>query len=103
MTGVQTCALPICVRKVLGGSSFEVLLYLLGDTLKWVLLSMPMAFLVSWYLTRKWLEEFSNKIEINPMFFVAGGVIALLIAVLAVSIKGLRAARQNLVKSLRYE
>jgi len=93
----------IGIRKVLGSTSYEVLLHLLNDTLQWVLWSMPVAFLVSWYLARNWLEEFSNKIELNPLFFIAGGVIALLIAILSVSIKGLQAARQNPVKSLRYE
>ena len=93
----------IGVRKVLGSTSTQVLIKIVKDTLKWVLISMPLPFLIVYILMNKWLETFANRIEINILYFLTGGLIAVIIAVLAVSIKSIQKARSNPVDSLRYE
>lgn len=93
----------IGIRKVLGSSSFEVLIRLLRDILKWVLWSMLPAFLISYILMKEWLAGFVNGIDIGIIYFLAGGFIAVVIAVIAISIRSIRAARRNPVESLRYE
>jgi putative ABC transport system permease protein len=93
----------IGIRKVLGSTSVEILTRLLMDTIKWVLWSMPVSFLLSFLIMRNWLQEFPNKIDISIIYFFTAGVMALVIAILAVSIKSFQAARRNPVDSLRYE
>jgi len=93
----------IGVRKILGSTSSEIVLKLLKDTLKWVIISMPLAFLMSYIVMKEWLKDFANKIDINILYFIIGGVIALLIATIAVSLKTWQASRKNPVDSLRYE
>ena len=93
----------IGIRKVLGSTSSQVLVKLIIDTLKWVVISMPLPFLLVYFLMNEWLKIFANRIEINIWYFLVGGLIAVIIAVLAVSIKSIQKARSNPVDSLRYE
>ena len=46
----------IGIRKVLGSTSTQVLVKLIKDTLKWVLISMPLPFLIVYILMTNWLE-----------------------------------------------
>jgi putative ABC transport system permease protein len=93
----------IGVRKVLGSSSKEIMFKLLYDILKWVVWSMPVAFLMSYLVMNRWLNDFANGIQISLFHFVIGGLLALLIAIIAVSIKSFVAANKNPVESLRDE
>lgn len=93
----------IGIRKVLGSSSTEVLIKLLKDILKWVLWSMVPAFLISYILMKDWLMGFVNRIDLGVGYFLIGGFVAIVIAVVAISIRSISAARRNPVESLRYE
>jgi len=93
----------IGIRKVLGSTSTQVLFKLIADTLKWVLISMPLPFLLVYIIMNEWLSTFANKIDISILYFIEGGIIAILISTIAVSIKSIQTARSNPVESLRYE
>ena len=51
----------------------------------------------------RWLDGFAYRIALEPWPFVAAGLLALLVALLAVSAHALRAATADPVKALRYE
>jgi len=51
----------------------------------------------------KWLQNFAYRIEISWWVFALAGGMALVIALLTVSIHAIRAAVANPVESLRYE
>jgi ABC-type lipoprotein release transport system permease subunit len=51
----------------------------------------------------EWLSEFAYRIDLSVWIFLAGIGITLLIAMLTVGYRSLRAATANPVKSLRYE
>jgi putative ABC transport system permease protein len=93
----------IGIRKVHGSSSFQVLYKLLSDILIWVVMAMIPAFLVAYIAMRYVLRSFVNKVDLNPIYFLLGGFIALLIAIIAISFKSIKAANQNPVDSLRDE
>ncbi len=93
----------IGVRKVLGSSTLLIVQKILYDTLKWVVMAMPLAFVISYWIMHKWLETYPLRVGLSWNYFLLGGVIALFIAMLAVLVKTIQAARQNPVKSLRYE
>ena len=93
----------IGVRKVHGSTSAQVVIKLLSDILIWVVIAMIPAFLVAYIAMRQVLTNFANKAELSPLYFLLGGVIALIIATLAISFKSIRAANQNPVDSLRDE
>jgi putative ABC transport system permease protein len=93
----------IGIRKVLGANVSGIVALLSKDFLKLVLLSMLIASPLAWYFMNNWLQDFAYRINISWWVFVAAGVIALLIALITVSIQSVKAAIANPVKSLRTE
>ena len=73
------------------------------DFLKLVFIAAIIAFPVAWWAMHKWLEDFAYRINISWGAFVAAGVAVLLIALVTVSFKAIKAAIANPVKSLRTE
>jgi len=51
----------------------------------------------------KWLEDFAYRVNISWWIFVVAGALALLIAMLTVSLQAIKAAIANPIKSLRTE
>jgi putative ABC transport system permease protein len=51
----------------------------------------------------KWLQDFAYRIEISWWLFIMAGFIALIIALLTISIQAVKAATANPVESLKYE
>lgn len=93
----------IGVRKVLGASVGSITVLLTKDFLKLVLISFLIASPIAWYFLKQWLENYTYKIDLGPRFFVVAGLLAMVIALLTVGIRTVRAAMQNPVKSLRTE
>lgn len=93
----------IGIRKVLGASVVGIVALLSKDFLKLVLLSVLIASPLAWYFMNNWLRDFAYHINIGWGVFVAAGVIALLIALITVSIQSVKAAIANPVESLRTE
>ena len=93
----------IGVRKVIGASVLNITVMLSKDFLKLVGLSFLIATPVSWWLSYNWLQDYANHIELTLWIFIAAGFAALVIALLTVSLRTIKAAMQNPVKSLRTE
>jgi len=68
-----------------------------------VLISVLIACPIAWYVMDKWLQNFAYRISISWWVFILAGFIALLIALLTVSIQSYKAANRNPVEALRYE
>ena len=93
----------IGIRKVLGATVSGVTTLLSKEFIKLVLLANLVAWPIAWYGMNKWLQNFAYRIEMSWwIFFLAGGI-ALVIALLTVSVQAIRAASANPVESLRYE
>lgn len=93
----------IGIRKVLGASVSGITSLLSKDFLKPVLLSVVIAFPISWWMMFNWLKDYSYKITIQWWVFGLAGLLVLLIALVTVSFQSVRAAIANPVKSLRTE
>jgi len=93
----------IGIRKVLGASVAGIVGLLSKDFLKLVLLSILIASPLAWYFMNNWLQDFAYRINISWWVFVAAGIVAVLIALITVSIQSVKAAIANPVKSLRTE
>jgi putative ABC transport system permease protein len=96
-------AREIGIRKVLGASVIRILQLLSADFIKIVLLASLIASPAAWWLIHKWLEQFAYHIQMSWISFLAGPVIALLLAFFTVSYRSLLAALVNPVKTLRSE
>lgn len=93
----------IGIRKALGSSSTNIVLLLSGDFTRMVLLSVLIGLPVGYWLLGKWLESFQYKIGLEIWYFVASGLVALVIAWITVASQAIRAARVNPVSCLRTE
>jgi putative ABC transport system permease protein len=93
----------IGIRKVLGASETQITVLLSRNFTLLIVLSFVLASPVTYLLLSRWLESFAYRVTINPLLFLLGGVVALVIALATISYHTLRSARANPVKALRYE
>jgi ABC-type antimicrobial peptide transport system permease subunit len=93
----------IGVRKVLGASVPNLVGMLSADFVKLVAIAALIAFPISWYFLKNWLEKYAYRIEMEWWYFVVAGIAALVIALITVSFQAVKAAFMNPVKSLKSE
>jgi hypothetical protein len=91
------------IRKVLGATVSGLFALLSTDFLVLVSIAFLVAAPVSWWVMHGWLQNFAYHIELSWWIFLLAGVMALLIALLTVSVQALKVATANPVKSLRTE
>ncbi len=93
----------IGVRKVLGSSTENIVLLLSKDLLKPVLIATLIAIPVGFYAMNNWLQNFAYRTPLHWWIFLTAAVITFGIALFTVSVKAVKAAIANPVKSLRTE
>ncbi len=93
----------IGVRKVLGASVPGILGLLSREFAVGVFVANAFAWPVAWYVVNRWLEGFAFRSAPTMGTFLAAGGLAMVMAMVSVAWKSIRAARANPVESLRYE
>lgn len=93
----------IGVRKVIGSSTFNIVVLLSRDLLKPVLVATLIAIPVGYYAMNNWLQNYAYRIPIHWWIFGLAALLAAAIAIITVSFQALKAAMVNPVKSLRSE
>lgn len=93
----------IGVRKCLGEHQFSIVIHLVKPFLIAGLVAFIIATPITWYVMHLWLENFSNKTPLSWWIFALSGILALGIALFAVSWQSWKAATRNPVEALRYE
>ena len=100
---IQQRVKEIGVRKVLGASVKNIAALISKDFLILVLIAVMIATPLSWFAMNAWLQGFPYRIEIQLWMFALVALVAVLIALLTISVNTVKAAMQNPVKSLRTE
>jgi putative ABC transport system permease protein len=93
----------IGIRKTLGASTADVLRLLVGEFLRPVLWANLIAWPVAWFAMRWWLAGFDQRIALNPAYFLAPSLAAIVVAVLTVAEQAMRVSRAEPSRALRYE
>jgi len=93
----------IGVRKVLGSSVQNIVMLLSRDLLKPVLIATFIALPIGYYAMNNWLQSFAYRAPLHWWIFGLAAVITFAIALFTVSVKAVKAALMNPVKSLRSE
>lgn len=100
---VQKRVKEIGVRKVLGASAGGVVLLLSKRFLFLVTIAILIAWPLGWLLSSQWLQSFTYRIALNPLWFLAAGLGVLLLTLFSVGLQSMRAARANPVEALKFE
>jgi putative ABC transport system permease protein len=93
----------IGIRKILGSTSMGIVYLLSSDFTKMVLISIFLALPISYFMTKKWLDNFAYKTPLELWYFIGAGLIALLIAWITIGMQTIKASRINPTQCLRDE
>ncbi|MEO9869897.1 ABC transporter permease [Ekhidna sp.] len=100
---IQRRIKEVGIRKVMGASTMELLTILSKNFALMILIAFVLATPLTFLFLSGWLDNFAYRIEINPLIFFVGGLLALVIALATISFHVVRAANANPIKSLKYE
>ena len=93
----------MAIRKINGATTRDILHVFATDIMKLSLVMAVAASAGAFFVARKWLEHFAEKVPVSPIFFVCGTVLVLAIVLAVVVLNCLRIARANPVESLKNE
>jgi putative ABC transport system permease protein len=93
----------IGIRKVLGATISKIIFMLSKEVIILVLIAFTLAAPLAFYAMNKWLRHFAFRIEPNPLTFILIALITLLIALLTISFRAIKAACANPVDSIKHE
>jgi putative ABC transport system permease protein len=93
----------IGVRKVLGAGIGNIIFVLSKDFVKLALIAALIAFPIAWWAMHRWLQNYEYRIHIEWWVFVITALATLLITLITVCFRAIKAAMANPVKSLRTE
>jgi ABC-type antimicrobial peptide transport system permease subunit len=91
------------IRKVLGASAGSLFGLLSKEFLLLVFIALLIACPLAWLAMNRWLEDFAYRINVSLWMFVIAGMLAIIIALVTVSLQAIKTAIANPVKSLRTE
>ena len=93
----------IAIRKSLGAEDRTIITILSSETLKMIIISTVIAWIVSWYALTKWLQNFAYHTKINPVIFLVVPILITLISLITISFEVYKATLRNPAEVLKYE
>ena len=93
----------MAVRKINGATTRDILGVFATDIMKLSAVMAVIACVAAYFVAHKWLEQFAEKVSLNPLYFIGGAVLVLAIVLGVVVLNCLRIARANPVESLKNE
>ena len=93
----------IGIRKSMGAGTGDIMRLLMWQFTKPVLWANLITWPIAWFLMSRWLQGFGHHVDMQPQLFAASSALALVIALLTVSIHCWLVARAKPVTALRYE
>lgn len=91
------------IRKVLGASISAIVVLLSKDFVMLVLVGNLLAVPISYIAVNSWLRDYAYHVDIGTGVFLAATVLSIVIAILTVSYRAIKAATANPVEALKYE
>ncbi len=91
----------IGIRKILGASISSIVHMLIKEFLILIAIAFVIAIPIAWWSISKWLENFAYCVNITIWIVLAGGLLSLVIALLAIGWQAIKAATANPVESIK--
>jgi ABC-type antimicrobial peptide transport system permease subunit len=93
----------IGIRKVLGATVANIVGLLSTDFMKLIFTALIICIPIGMYVSRQWLNNFVYHTELKIVVFASGALCLLVVALLAIALKAIRAAQANPIESLKNE
>jgi putative ABC transport system permease protein len=93
----------IGIRKVVGASEGTVVKLISKEFLILVSVAILIAFPLSFYFMRDWLQQFVYRTNLGLFIFILAGIITVAITFITISFQAWKAANTNPAESLRVE
>ena len=93
----------MAVRKINGATTRDILSTFARDILKLSLAMSVLSCVGAFFVARRWLEQFAERITLSPLYFIGGAILVLLIVLGVVVLNCLKIAAANPVDSLKNE
>ena len=93
----------MAIRKINGATTREILGTFAWEIMKLSLIMAAVACAATVFVAQKWLEQFAEKVSLNPLYFICGTIAVLAIILVVVIINSLKIAWENPVVSLKNE
>lgn len=100
---VQKRVKELGIRKVLGASQWNLFYLLSSSFTKQIVIAFIIASPIAYFIMKDWLQKFVYSVNIGAGVFIIAGVSAILVALITVSYRSLKAANSNPIGSLRQE
>jgi len=91
------------IRKVLGATAASIVYLFSKEFIILIAIAFAIATPIAWYYMHQWLQDYAYRVNISWWIFLAGGMVAIVIALVTISFQALKAASTNPVKTLRSE
>jgi ABC-type antimicrobial peptide transport system permease subunit len=91
------------IRKVLGASAGSIVYLFSKEFIILIAIAFAIATPIAWYYMHQWLQDYAYRIDVSWLIFLAGGIVAIIVALATISFQAIKAAMANPVKSLRTE
>lgn len=98
---IQQRTREIGIRKVVGSSVSGIVVLLSKDFMKYVLIANVIAWPLAYFVMTSWLQNYAYTSDIRYVWFLASGMLALVIAWLTIGAHAVAASRRNPVNALR--
>jgi putative ABC transport system permease protein len=93
----------IGIRKVMGATENNILVLVSKGVLISLGLSILLAWPIAWFMMRDWLNGFPYNIGFQPVLFLIAAMLAVVIAMITVTLTALKSARTDPAMALHYE
>jgi putative ABC transport system permease protein len=93
----------IGIRKVVGASVVKIVQLINFEFLKLVALANIIAWPMAYFAMNRWIKNFAYRTSVEIWIFLLAAALALIIALITVSIQSVKAALVNPVDTLRFE
>jgi putative ABC transport system permease protein len=93
----------IGIRKVMGATESNIVREISKSTVFAVGISILIAMPASYFMMQDWLRDFPYNMGFQPLLFISAALLAIIIAMVTVTITSLKAARTNPAICLHYE
>jgi putative ABC transport system permease protein len=93
--------MEIGVRKAFGAGTWDIVRLFSAETSGLVLVANAIAWPLSYIVMQRWLESYTYRIGMNPLFYLCASALAFIVAWLTVGLVSAKAANNNPILALR--